>query len=220
MKRSAQHERERAGEARPREPVVRIVDDDPSFLCAVARRLEAAGFQVEAFASAEAFLQRKSNSPGCAVIDLRMPGQGGLQLQEALERADQPLPVIFLTGHGDVSSSVLAMKRGAVDFLTKPVAGNELIEAVRRAIALDAHTRAERQAMRDVRARYQRLTPREREVFALVARGLLNKQIAGELGTSERTVKAHRAHIMQKMDVPSVADLIRVAERLGTTATS
>lgn len=198
-------------------PVVHVVDDDPSFLRAVSRRLEAAGFVVEPFDSAEAFLSRSSNSPGCVLVDLRMHGRSGLDLQEALGRTDDPMPVIFLTGHGDIQSSVRAMKHGAVDFLTKPVAGDELVEAVQRALALDARARAERRVIGDLRARYQRLTPREREVFALVARGLLNKQIAGELGTSERTVKAHRAHVMRKMNVPSVADLARVAERLGTT---
>jgi FixJ family two-component response regulator len=133
---------------------------------------------------------------------------------------DEPLPVIFLTGHGDVPSSVRAMKRGAVDFLTKPVAGDQLIDAVRRAIALDASARSERQALRELRGRYARLTARERQVFAFVARGLLNKQIAGELGTTERTVKAHRAHVMRKMEAQSVADLTRAAERLASTATS
>lgn len=204
--------------AAPPEPLVRVVDDDPSFLRAVSRRLEAAGFHIEAFRSAEEFLARPSGVPGCVVVDLRMQGQSGLDLQDALARTDEPLPVIFLTGHGDIHSSVRAMKRGAVDFLTKPVSGTELIEAVQRAIAVDAQGRAERLAQRQLSARYGRLTPREREVFALVARGLLNKQIAGELGTSERTVKAHRAHVMRKMGAPSVADLTRAAERLESAA--
>ena len=201
--------------AAPPEPLVRVVDDDPSFLRAVSRRLEAAGFAVAAFDSAEQFLARRPETPGCVVVDLRMQGQSGLDLQDALGRWDDPLPIIFLTGHGDIHSSVRAMKRGAVDFLTKPVSGEELIEAVHRAIALDAGARMERRAQRQLSARYERLTPREREVFALVARGLLNKQIAGELGTSERTVKAHRAHVMSKMGTPSVAELTRAAERLG-----
>jgi len=197
---------------------VHVVDDDASFLRAISRRLEAAGFQVAAFDSAEAFLTRRSDLPGCAVLDLRMPGAGGLELQEALSRSKEPLPVIFLTGHGDVSSSVRAMKRGAVDFLTKPVDGDELVEAVRRAIAVDAQVRAQRRTVRDLRARYERLTPRERQVFALVARGLANKQIAAELGTSERTVKAHRAQVMEKTGATSVADLALAAERLGQAA--
>lgn len=195
-------------------PVVHVVDDDESLLRAVSRRLEAAGFTVEGFSSAEAFLARRSHSPGCVIVDLRMEGRSGLELQEALGRMDDPLPVIFLTGHGDVHSSVRAMKRGAVDFLTKPVSGEELIEAVQRAIALDARGRAERHGLRELTRRYAGLTPRERQVFALVARGLLNKQIAGQLGTSERTVKAHRARVMSKMGVQSVADLTRAAERL------
>lgn len=199
-------------------PVVHVVDDDPSFLRAVSRRLEAAGFTVEAFASAEAFLARSMRSPGCVVLDLRMPGASGLDVQEALLRSDEPLPVIFLTGHGDVPVSVEAMKRGAVDFLTKPVAGEELVDAVRRAIALDAAARGERQTLRQLRSVYARLTRRERQVFALVARGLLNKQIAGQLGASERTIKAHRAQVMRKMGLQSVADLTRAAERLGANA--
>jgi len=197
-----------------------VVDDDASFLRAVSRRLEAADFEVEAFSSAEAFLARRSHSPGCVVVDLRMGGQSGLELQDAIAGMDEPLPVIFLTGHGDVPSSVRAMKRGAVDFLTKPVSGDELVDVVRRAIALDANTRAERQALRELHGRYARLTARERQVFAFVARGLLNKQIAGELGTTERTVKAHRAHVMRKMEAQSVADLTRAAERLAPTAMS
>ena len=198
-------------------PVVRVVDDDPSFLRAIVRRLEAAGFAVDPFPSGAAFLSTRNEAPGCVVLDLRMEGVGGLDVQHALAEMDDPLPVIFLTGHGDVHSSVRAMKRGAVDFLTKPVAGDELVDAVRRALALDAAGREDRRVLRELRAKYTRLTPREREVFALVAGGLLNKQIASELGTSERTVKAHRAHVMRKLDVASVADLARAAERLGMT---
>lgn len=211
---------ERARFPRSPGPVVCVVDDDASFLRAVSRRLEAADFEVEAFSSAEAFLARRSSSPGCVVVDLRMGGQSGLELQDAIAGMDDPLPVIFLTGHGDVPTSVRAMKRGAVDFLTKPVSGDELVDVVRRAVALDANTRADRQALRELHRRYARLTLRERQVFTLVARGLLNKQIAGELGTTERTVKAHRAHVMRKMEAQSVADLTRAAERLAPTATS
>jgi FixJ family two-component response regulator len=203
--------------ARPR-PVVHVVDDDASFLRAVMRRLEAAGFEVAGFDCAAAFLSRPTRSPGCVIVDLRMPGASGLELQEALVESGEPLPVIFLTGHGDVQSSVRAMKRGAVDFLTKPVSGGELIDAVRHAIAVDARARADRQQLVELRTRYDSLTPREREVFALVSQGLLNKQIAGVLGTSERTVKAHRANVMAKLRVGSVAELTRMAERLGTPA--
>ena len=196
-------------------PVVRVVDDDPALLRAVALLLRAAGLGVETFDSAEAFLARRGDAPGCAVLDLHMGGPGGLELQEALAQTDDPLPVIFLTGRGDVQSSVRAMKGGAVDFLTKPASGDELVEAVRRAVAIDAAARADRRRLRELRAKYQTLTPREREVFALVVRGLPNRQIAGELGTSERTVKAHRANVMQKMAMESVAGLARAAERLG-----
>lgn len=199
--------------------MVHVIDDDRSFLRALSRRLEAAGFDVEAFTSADDFLARESDFPGCAVVDLRLSGQSGLDLQDALARTPEPLPVIFLTGHGDVHSSVRAMKRGAVDFLTKPVAGGELIEAVRRGFALDAAARAERRYLRELRGRWERLTPRERQVFMLVAGGMLNKQIAGELGTTERTVKAHRARVMEKMRVHSVADLARAAEHLGAGLT-
>jgi FixJ family two-component response regulator len=194
---------------------VYVVDDDPSFLRAVSRRLGAAGFQVEAFESAEAFLSSRRGSPGCVVLDLRMPDVGGLEVQEALLRSDEPMPVIFLTGHGDVHGSVRAMKRGAVDFLTKPVNGEELIAAVTRAIAIDAQSRDERSALRDLRSRYARLTPREREVCALVAKGWMNKQIAAQLGTTERTIKAHRAQVMTKMALQSVADLVLAIERLS-----
>jgi FixJ family two-component response regulator len=195
--------------------LVRVVDDDPSFLRAVTRRLEAAGFEVAGFNSAEAFLARPGAAPGCVVVDLRMGGQSGLQLQEAVARTEEPLPIVFLTGHGDIQSSVRAMKQGAVDFLTKPVSGEALIDAVERAVAIDIGARAERQRVRELRARFGSLTAREREVFALVVRGLLNKQIAGQLGTSERTVKAHRANVMQKMHASSLPDLTRAAERLG-----
>jgi FixJ family two-component response regulator len=197
-------------------PVVHVVDDDPSFRRAISRRLRAAGFRVMAFGSAGEFLEsRRPGSGGCALLDLRMPGPDGLELQEALLRQEDPLPVIFLTGQGDIPSSVEAMKKGAVDFLTKPVAGDALLEAVSRALALDATAREARRSAGDWRARFDSLTPREREVFALVVRGLLNKQIAAELGTTERTIKAHRQKVMQKMRADSLAELARAAERLG-----
>lgn len=202
------------GPGGPGEPIVRLVDDDPSFLRALSRRLEAAGFSVQGYQSAEAFLSRLTDAPGCAVLDLRMPGLGGLELQEWLSRHDEPLPIIFLTGHGDIPSSVRAMKYGAVDFFTKPVAGEALVQAIHRAVRLDAEARADRREMREFQASYRKLTERERQVFALVVRGLLNKQIAGELGTSERTVKAHRAQVMRKMKASSIADLARIAGRL------
>jgi FixJ family two-component response regulator len=201
------------GEGQPqRAPIIYLVDDDPSFLHAMSRRLRAADYQVETFASAEQFLNRPSSEgAGCAVLDLQMSGLNGLELQEALAQTEETLPVVFLSAHGDVSSSVRAMKGGAVDFLTKPVLGDELLEAVQRAVARHA---AERQK-REWRARYKRLTPRECEVFALVVGGRPNKQIADLLGISERTVKEHRGRVMHKMGVQSPAELGRAVEWLG-----
>jgi len=197
-------------------PIIYLVDDDPSFLRALSRRLRASDYQVETFGSAEEFLtRRRSDAAGCAVLDLQMPGPGGLELQEALAQAEEPLPVVFLTAHGEISSSVHAMKRGAVDFLTKPVRGDELLDAVQRALARGAVARETRQQKRKWGARYESLTSREREVFALVVRGLLNKQIADVIGARERTVKAHRAQVMQKMGVQSPAELGRAVEWLG-----
>jgi FixJ family two-component response regulator len=197
-------------------PIIYLVDDDPSFLRALSRRLRAAGYQVEAFGSAEQFLsRRRAEAPGCVVLDLQIPGLGGLGLQEALAEAEEPLPVVFLTGHADVPSSVRAMKLGAVDFLTKPAQGGELLEAVQQALARGAAARETRRHQRQWRARYESLTQRERDVFALVVRGLPNKQIADVLGTSERTIKAHRGQVMHKMGVQSPAELGRVVEWLG-----
>ena len=201
---------------RPRAPIVYVVDDDPSLLCALSRRLRADAYQVETFGSAEEFLSRpRAGVAGCVVLDLQMPGPGGLELQAALAQADDPLPVVFLTGHGDVASSVRAMKGGAVDFLTKPFRGEELVEAVRRALARGAAEQQTRRQRRAWRGRYERLTAREREVFALVVSGRPNKQIADALGTCERTVKAHRAQVMHKMGVQSPAELGRAVEWLG-----
>lgn len=200
---------------RQRAPVIYLVDDDPSFLRALSRRLRAADYQVETFDSAEEFLsRRRSDATGCAVLDLQMSGPSGLELQEALAQAEEPLPVIFLTAHGDVSSSVRAMKGGAVDFLTKPVQGDELIEAVERALTRGAAERQTRLQKREWRARYESLTPRECEVFALVVGGRPNKQIADVLGISERTVKEHRGRVMHKMGVQSPAELGRSVEWL------
>ena len=154
------------------------------------------------FSSAEEFLtRRRSDSAGCAVLDLQMPGPGGLELQEALAQAAEPLPVVFLTAHGELSSAVHAMKQGAVDFLTKPVRGDELLDALQRALARGAAARGMQRHKREWGARYESLTPRERELFALVVRGLVNKQIADVLGICERTVKAHRGQVMHKMGV-------------------
>jgi len=199
-----------------------VVDDDPAVLRSLARLLSAAGYRVEAQASPRAFLEAApKDRPGCVIVDLRMPEIGGLELQDELSRRDFPLPLIFLTGHGDVSNSVRAMKSGAVDFLSKPCEDTALLEAVDRALARDAaaraqeaEARAQREAREEARARFESLTPREREVCRLVARGLLNKQIAAELGTVEKTVKVHRGRVMKKLGVGSVADLVRLVDRI------
>lgn len=197
-------------------PIVYVVDDDASFLRAITRRLEAEQFDVRPFASAGEFLaSARPDRPSCAVIDVRMPEVDGMRLQTLVREGRDPIPLIFLTGHGDVHTSVEAMKSGAVDFLLKPVVGEELVSAVEAALGRDRDARRRRREHADALARYQALTPREREVFALVTRGLLNKQIAWEIGTSERTVKAHRAQVMAKTGCESVADLVRLAEVLG-----
>jgi FixJ family two-component response regulator len=170
---------------------------------------------VRAYASAGEFLlDPPADAPGCLLLDVRLPGPSGLDLQEALQRHRIALPVIFLTGHGDVQTGVRAMKAGAVDFLTKPVERDVLFDAVDRALAIDAARRAERQSASDLLARYAQLTPREREVFALVVAGQLNKQIAGQLGIGERTVKAQRAQVMAKLGAATAAELGRIAALL------
>jgi FixJ family two-component response regulator len=197
-------------------PIVHVVDDDDSLRKAVARLLLAAGYDVRVYASAGEFAlaNRQNNKRGCVLLDVRMPGPSGLDLQEALVREDEPLPVIFLTGHGDVPTTVRAMKAGAVDFLTKPIKRDVLLNAVRTALARDVRLHTSREQLRDLRARFAKLTPREREVFALVVAGRLNKQIAGELGMAERTVKAHRAQVMMKMGATSLAELVRLADKM------
>ncbi len=198
-------------------PVVHIVDDDPALLKATSRLLRAGGYRVETFSSAEDFLQYRHRNPGtsgCVIADLRLPGLGGLELQESMIQQKELLPVIILTGFGEVRDSVRALKHDAVDFLTKPVSSDSLIEAVERALTRNADAREKRRHHDVLAARYQTLTRREREVLALVVRGFLNKQIAYELGTVERTVKAHRAQVMAKMQVNSLAELVRVADCL------
>jgi len=193
-----------------------IVDDDPSILKALARLIGTAGYRVKTYDRASAFLEsRLPRGPKCLVLDLRMPGLGGLDLQRELAARGLTLPVIFLTGHGNVPSSVEAMKAGALDFLTKPVRGAVLLEAVRTALDKD---KARLKAQRDldsVRSRIETLTPREYEVFRWVISGLLNKQTAFEMGISEKTVKFHRAMVMQKMKAGSVAELTILADRAG-----
>ena len=197
-------------------PIIHVVDDDLSFRTAVTRLLRAAKYEVRSYASASEFLESDPCAePGCILLDLRMPGASGLDLQQSLERMEERLPIIFLTGHGDIPASVRAIKAGAVDFLTKPVLRETLLRAIQNALGVDAKGRAVREALRELQDRYENLTPREREVLAHVLGGKLNKQIAFDLGTAERTIKAHRASIMQKFGVQSVADLVRLAQELG-----
>ena len=197
-------------------PIGYLVDENHSFLRALSRRLQSAVYRVETFASAEEFLKcNRPDAAGCIVLELQIPGLDGLALQKLLAQAEDPLPMIFLTAHGDVSSSVRAMKQGAVDFLVKPVQWDQLIEALQRALHRCTAEQQTRQQKREWRARYERLTLREREVFVFMVGGLPNKQIADVLGTSERTIKAHRAQLMQKMGVQSAVQLGRAVEWLG-----
>jgi FixJ family two-component response regulator len=197
-------------------PTVFLVDDDPAVLRGLSRLLRSAGFNVSPFQSAQDFLDGENfSAPGCIVLDVAMPGLDGLALQEALVARNSELPVIFLTGHGDIAMGVQAMKVGATDFLTKPVDDQTLLDAVRTAIEknrLALQTRAE---LDDIRQRLATLTPREREVLALVVAGQLNKQAAAELGTVEKTIKVHRARVMAKMKVSSLAELVRLTSRAG-----
>ena len=203
------------------EPTVHIVDDDASFLAATARLLRASGFVVRTFASAADFLaQRKDDAPGCLVTDVRMPGMNGLELQAALAQSGNPLATLFLTGHGDIPSSVRAMRDGAEDFLEKRAPKEQLLEAVTRSLARDAREREARARQRDLRARFDALTPREFEVLGHVVQGRLNKQIAGDLGIHERTVKLHRTAITTKLGVQSVAELTRLTDEAGLFTTS
>jgi len=197
-------------------PIVQIVDDDRSFLTATSRLLRASGFAVRTFSSASEFLaQLEGDTPGCVVADLQMPGMNGLDLQSALARSRNPVPILFLTGHGDIPSSVVAMRSGAEDFLEKRAPKEKLLDAVRRALARDAQEREERTRQRELRARFDMLTKREFEVLAHVVQGRLNKQIAGDLGIHERTVKLHRTAITTKLGVQSVAELTRLTDEAG-----
>jgi FixJ family two-component response regulator len=204
-----------AAHPQPPAPAVHIVEDDGDVRAATARLLSVAGYQVETYASASEFLDRMpTGQSGCVVLDLRLPGPSGLDLQDMLVGRTDALPIVFVTGHGDIPSSVRAIKAGAVDFLTKPVRKDALLDAVAQATARGAKERASREHARAVQARYERLTPREREVFAHLIGGQLNKQIAYDLGTAERTIKAHRHSVMQKLEADSIADLIRVSSEL------
>jgi FixJ family two-component response regulator len=197
-------------------PAVFIVDDDASVLKSLSRLLRSAGLNAVTFASPREFLDRHDpRAAGCIVLDVAMPGLDGLQLQETLARQGSDMPIIFLTGHGDIPMGVRAMKRGAIDFLTKPVNDEDLIRAVRAAIEADRTRRQSRAELDDIRQRLALLTPREHEVLCHVIAGKLNKQIAADLGAAEKTIKVHRGRVMEKMKVQSLAELVRIAEKAG-----
>ncbi|HEV2328208.1 MAG TPA: response regulator [Verrucomicrobiae bacterium] len=196
--------------------IVTIIDDDPSFRRSTSRLLRTAGHWVQTFASAIEFLKLKHpETTSCIVLDVCLPGLSGLELQQKLAKAGIEIPLIFITGHGDIRTSVRAMKAGAIEFLTKPFRERDLLNAVEQAVQHDRAVRREQARLQKLRERYESLTPRERQVLALVVAGKLNKQIAAELNTVEKTIKFHRAHVMQKMKVASVAELVRVAASLN-----
>lgn len=202
--------------APPSLPVVHLVDDDASFLKATSRLLGAAGFVVRTYPSPTEFLaDYPGDTPGCVVVDLEMPGLNGLELQQELARAESPMPVVFLSGRGDIPTSVRAMRQGAEDFLTKRAPKAELIAAIERALAHDTLLRSQRARLRELRAPFDLLTPREREVLAHVLAGRLNKQIATDLGVDERSIKRHRTSIMGKLRVGSVAELTHLVHDAG-----
>jgi FixJ family two-component response regulator len=197
------------------EPIVFVVDDDPSIRRAMRRLIGSIGLQVELFGSAKEFLLRKRpNGPSCLVLDIRLPGISGLDFQRELAAANIHIPIIFITAHGDIPMTVRAMKAGAVEFLTKPFRDQDLLDAIHAALEQDRAKRQQEAEIATILQRWESLTPREREVLPLVVSGLLNKQIAGEIGTSETTVKVHRSQLMRKMGADSLAELVRLAERI------
>ena len=196
---------------------VHIVDDDASFRTALERRLKLAGYRVATYASARQLLDQlpSDEDAGCILLDVRIPGMSGPELQIRLNELESTLPIVFLTGHADTATTVQAIKAGAEDFLTKPIASEQLIEAIDRAVARHELARSQRTRLDSLRALLAKLTPRERQVFDLIVRGRINKQVGYELGTTERTIKAHRHQVMEKMQVQSLAELVSIAERLG-----
>ncbi len=202
--------------------LVHVVDDDASFRTAIERRLKLAGYEVATYATAEGLLDADPDDaqPGCILLDVRIPGLSGPDLQGCLIARGSTLPIIFLTGYADTPTTVRAMRAGAEDFLTKPVSSEQLLDAIERALARQNAARAQRGRLATFRACLATLTHRERQVFDLIVRGRINKQVAHELGTTERTVKAHRHQVMEKMQVPSLAELVSIAERLGMLAPS
>jgi FixJ family two-component response regulator len=200
------------------DPIVFLIDDDRMIREGMQSLIRSVGLRVETFATAREFLvAQRPDAPACLVLDVRMPDVSGLDLQRKLSEANIKIPIIFITGHGDIPMSVRAMKEGAHEFLTKPVRGQDLLDAVQKAIASDRKLREETAELSGIRARFDSLTPREKEVLDLVVAGLLNKQIADELGASELTIKTHRAHVMQKTQADSLAHLVRMAEKLKSS---